>query len=185
MLTRERYRLCVCVVLLSFPAWLNAGLGQGPIDFGKRQTVIQGKMYGGTMYRGSRVQSYRNLRYGMSQSNSSFSRFNRHLNAPSQGLRYSTHVRANKQSIWSRMKSGLFKMRDTRMMDTGHYRHQGLSIYSRRSSPYSNTVRLDNGEKGTRRISSAEINQFVDPRARERSGPIPVQGPVEVIPLKK
>ena len=142
-------------------------------------------MYGGTMYKGTHVQSYRNLRLGMSRSNSSVSRFNRSFKAPSQNLRYQTYLRNEKLSVWSRMKAGLFKKRDTRMMDTDLYKHSGLSSDNRRLSRFSKGVRIDNGQKGTQRISVRDINKFIDPRAGERSkGGIPVQGPVEVIPLK-
>ena len=142
-------------------------------------------MYGGTMYKGTQVQSYRNLRFGMSRSNSSVSHFNRRFNAPSQNLRYQTYLRNEKLSVWSRMKAGLFKKRDTLMMDTDRYKHSGLSSDNRRLSRFSKGVRIDNGQKGTQRISVRDINKFIDPRAGERSkGGIPVQGPVEVIPLK-
>ena len=58
------------------PFWLHAGLGQGTLDYSKRNMRVQGKMYNGTMFKGAEVQSYKNLRYDMAGSNRSYSRFN-------------------------------------------------------------------------------------------------------------
>ena len=71
------------------------------------------------------------------------------------------------------------------MMDTDLFMHSGLNSDSRRPSQFQNAIRIDNGQKGTRRISVGDINQFIDPRSDSRAkGSIPVQGPVEVIPVK-
>ena len=170
---------------LATPFWLHAGLGQGTLDYSKRNMRVQGKMYNGTMFKGADVQSYKNLRYDMAGSNRSYSRFNRSIFDRTQNQRFPTNIRTEKQSIWSRMKAGLFKKRETRMMDTGIYSHPGMTSDSRRLSDYSNTVRIDNGMKGTRRVSAADINEYVDPRSGQRSkAGIPIQGPVQVIPLK-
>ena len=170
---------------LATPFWLHAGLGQGTLDYSKRNMRVQGKMYKGTMFKGADVQSYQNLRYDMAGSNRSYSRFNRSIFDRTQNQRFPTNIRTEKQSIWFRMKAGLFKKRETRMMDTGIYSHPGMTSDSRRLSEYSNTVRIDNGMKGTRRVSAADINEYVDPRSRQRSkAGIPIQGPVQVIPLK-
>ena len=176
----------ILTALLTVPCWLDAGrLGQGPIDYSKRESRISGNMYGDSMYKGTQVQSQKNLRFGMSRNNSSFSRFNRSFHAPGRTLRYNTHVLQEKRSIWSRLKSGLFKKRETKMMDTGLFTHHGMNADSRRPSQFQNAIRIDNGQKGTRRISAGDINQFIDPRSDSRAkGGIPVQGPVEVIPLK-
>jgi len=179
-------RVLTLACLFALPGWLHAGLGQGTLDYSKRNGRIQGQMYKGSMFQGADVRSYKNLRYGMSGSNASQSRFNRNFNSRVQEGRFSTHVRQEKQSIWSRMKAGLFKKKETRMMDTGRYSHPGMTYDNRRFSQYSNTVRIDNGTKGTRRISASDINEFVDPRSSQRSkAGIPVQGPVEIIPLKR
>jgi hypothetical protein len=176
----------ILAAILVVPCWVDAGrLGQGSIDYSKRETRISGNMYGGSMYKGARVQSQQSLRFGMSRNNSSISRFNRSFHAPGRTLRYNTHVLQEKRSIWSRMKSGLFKKRETKMMDTGLFKHSGLNTDSRRLSQFQNATRIDNGQKGTRRISVGDVNQFIDPRSESRAkGGIPVQGPVEVIPIK-
>jgi hypothetical protein len=176
----------ILAAILVVPCGVDAGrLGQGSIDYSKRETRISGNMYGGSMYKGARVQSQKSLRFGMSRNNSSISRFNRSFHAPGRTLRYNTHVLQEKRSIWSRMKSGLFKKRETKMMDTGLFKHSGLNTDSRRLSQFQNATRIDNGQKGTRRISAGNVNQFIDPRSESRAkGGIPVQGPVEVIPIK-
>ena len=172
-------------LLLAIPCWLQAGLGQGTLDYGKRNLRVQGKMYNGIMFKGAGVQSYQNLRYGMAGTNRSYSRYNRSIFERTQNQRFPTHIRSEKPSIWSRMKAGLFKRKETRMMDTGRYTHPGMTFDNRRLSEHSNTLRIDNGMKGTRRVSAADINEYVDPRSSQRSkAGIPIQGPVQVIPLK-
>jgi hypothetical protein len=176
----------ILAAILVAPCWLDAGrLGQGPIDYSKRAPRISGNMYGGSIYKGTRMQSQKSLRFGMSRNNSSISRFNRSFHAPGRTLRYNSYVLQDKRSIWSRLKSGLFKKRETKMMDTGLFKHSGLNTDSRRLSQFQNAIRIDNRQKGTRRISAGDINQFIDPRSNSRAkGGIPVQGPVEVIPIK-
>ena len=182
------------ILTLLLPFALQAGLGQGSLDYGLRQNRIQNKMYSGnSFFKGSRpTTNHKKLSYDYSGNNARISTFSRNLNTQTQTSRYQSQVIEQKRSFWDRFKSS----KSNKTYDTSKYTYDqrfqnpGLSFGANGNfSEFNRTVRLQNPEKDTRRISSGDINKFIDPRASERnqgqSGFIEVQGPVQVIPLKK
>lgn len=180
---------------LLLPFCLDAGrLGQGTIDFSLRQNRIQNKMYSGnSYYKGSnKTTNHKKLNYKFSGSNARVSQFSRNLNSKTQTSRYQTKVVEQKRSFWDRFKSDKNKKTYKTQKYTYDQRFQnpGLSFGSRNHfSGFNQTEHLRNPAQDTKRVSSGDINKFIDPRAAERdqgqSGFIQVQGPVKVIPLRR
>jgi hypothetical protein len=169
---------------------LQAGLGQGRLDYSKRNARIQGKIYSGNMFKGNRqTTSQPQVQYDYSSNQARVSRYSHNRNSQVQASRFPTKNYESKRSFWDKFKAPFSsKRRDTRTYQYSggqHYRDKGLTFgQGNQFSKYNNTVRLQNPEKNTRRISSGDINKFIDPRAQERNRPaqgkngyIQVQGP--------
>jgi hypothetical protein len=186
--------LYTTLLTLIYPLPTQAGLGQGTLDYGLRQSRIQNKMYSGNSFfkDSNKTTNQKKLNYKFSGSNARVSQFSRNLNSQTQTSRYQTKVVEQKRSFWDRFKSDKNKKTYETQKYTYDQRFQkpGLSFGGRNHfSDFNSTVRLQNPEKDTKRVSSGDINKFIDPRATERdrgqSGFIEVQGPVKVIPLRR
>ncbi len=177
----------LCLLL---PACLHAGLGQGKLDYSKRNSVIQGKMYSGSMSKANRQTTVQpQIRYDYSRDQARISQHSHNHYQQAQMSRYETKVVEQKRSFWDKFRAPFSSKRKDTLdynFDSGKdYRDKGLSFgKGNQFSKFNDTVRLQNPEKETRRVSAGDINKYIDPRSQERNRPaqgqngfIQVQGP--------
>ena len=191
-----RSTIFLTIFSLFLPFCLHAGLGQGTLDYSLRQNRIQNKMYSGSGFfkDSKRTSKYPKINYNYSRNQARISQFSRNLNTKTQQSRYQSKVIEQKRSFWDKLTS-----KDSSKTYTSpefpkpkRFTSPGLSFqHHGRFSEFNNTVRLQNPEKRTQRISAGDINKFVDPRSPDRNqgastsqGFIPIQGPARVIPIK-
>ena len=183
-------RFAFPLLCLLVPMFLHAGLGQGTLDYTKRNPRIQGKMYSGTMFKGNRqTTSQPKIRYDYSRNQARISQFSHNRYQQVQASRYETKVVEQKKSFWDKFKAPFSSKRQKtqtyQYSGNQHYRDKGLHFgQGNQFSKFNNTVRLQNPEKNTHRVSAGDINKYIDPRASERDRPaqgkkgfIQVQGP--------
>ena len=193
-MTRSSIYLTLFTILL--PTILQAGLGQGPLDYDLRHNRIQSKMYSGSGFfkDSKRTSKYPKLNYNYSRNQSRISQFSGNLNTKTQQSRYQSKVIQQKRSFWDKLKAPATTKTYTspEFPKPKRFNSPGLSFqHHGRFSEFNNTTRLQNPDKRTQRISAGDINKFVDPRSKDRNqgvstsqGFIPIQGPARVIPLK-